>query len=83
MQNVGNKLPLCLLCTIINTSSDTTVLPKNWHFGEMKLLSSIDDPLKPLLVKDITYAIDSDYVDVQWMQLDSSLYNQCRTPSNW
>ena len=29
----------------------------------MKLLSNIDDPLKPLIVSEVTHAIDSNYVD--------------------
>ena len=48
----------------------------------MKQLSSIDGPLKPLVVNEVIYAIDSNYVDAQLMQPDSSLYNQCRTPRN-
>ena len=33
----GKKLPVCPLWTIIDTSSDDIVLPKNLHLGEMKL----------------------------------------------
>ena len=61
------KLPLCLLCTIINTGSDNIVLPQNRHLGEMKPLSDIDDSLKPLVVNEGTHAIDSDHVNTQCM----------------
>ena len=79
---LGQTLPVCILCTIINTSSDGIVLPKKHHLGEMKLLSSIADPLKPSAVNEVTYDIDSNNVDAQWMQPDSSPYNQCKTHSN-
>ena len=71
-----------LLYTTTKTSSDDIVLPKSWHVGEMKLLSTIDDPLKPSVVNEVTYTVDSSHVDAQWMQPDSSLYNQCRILSN-
>ena len=82
LRTFGKKLSLCLLCAIINTSSDEIVLPKNWHLGEMKVLSSIDDPLKPLVVNEVTDTIDSIHVDAQWTQSDNSSYNQCRPSSN-
>ena len=78
---LGKKLPVHLLL-IINASSDDIVLTKNKHLGEMKPLSSIDDPLKPLGVNEVTYATDSNYVDEKWMQPDSFSYKQCRIPSN-
>ena len=31
----GVKLPMHLLCTIMNTGSNDIILPKNWHIGEM------------------------------------------------
>ena len=57
------KLQLCLLCTIVNTNSDEIVLPKNRHLDELKPLSNIDDPLRPLVVNEMTNAIDSNQVD--------------------
>ena len=48
----------------------------------MKLLSSIDDPLKPSAVYEVTHDIDFDHVDAQWMQLNSSLSSQCKIHSN-
>ena len=39
-------------------------------------------PLNLLVINKVTYAIDSNHVDAQWMQPDSSLYNQSRTSSN-
>ena len=65
----GEKLPLQLLCTIVNTSSDESVLPKHRYFGDMKQLSNIDDPLEPLMINVVMYALDSDQVDAQCMQI--------------
>ena len=76
----SKKLPVCLLCTIINTSSGDIVLPRNQHLGEMKLFSSIDDHLKPSAVNEVTH--DFNHGDAQWMQPDSSLYNECKNCSN-
>ena len=59
---LGEKLPLWLLCMIVNTSSDEIVLPKHRHLGGMKPLSNIDNPFKPLVINEVTYAIDSDQV---------------------
>ena len=56
----GEKLPLWLYCMIANTHSDEIVLPKNRHPGEMKPLSNNDDPLRPLVISEVTYTIDSD-----------------------
>ena len=67
---------------MVNTRSDEIVLPKDLHLGEMKPLSSIDDPPKPSAVNQVTYNIDSHCVDAQWMQPDSSPSNQCKTHSN-
>ena len=39
----GKKLIVFILCTIINTSPDDVILPKNKHIGEMKPLSNTDD----------------------------------------
>ena len=71
------KWPVHLLCTIVNTSSDD-----NWHLGEMKLISSIDDSFKPSAVNEVTHDIDSDHVDAQWAQPDSSPSNQCKIHRN-
>ena len=57
-------------------------LPNNSHLGKINLLSSTDDPLKLLVFSEVTYTIDSNHNDAQWMQPDSSSYNQCRTSSN-
>ena len=77
----GEKLSLCLLLTIINTSSDVVVLPKNIHLGEIKLLSNTDDSHKLLVVNEVTDTINSD-ADAQCMQFEHSSYNQCRTTSD-
>ena len=47
------KLPLHLLCTIINTSPDDVILPKNWNIGEKKLLNNLDDSLNPPAVNEV------------------------------
>ena len=57
----GRNTQICLLCTIINTSSGDIVLPETQHLGEMKLLSSIGDPLKPSALNEVTYDINSDH----------------------
>ena len=44
------KLPVHLLCTIINTSPNDVILPKIWHIGEMTPLSYIDKILHPHLL---------------------------------
>ena len=48
----------------------------------MKLFSTIDDPLKPSAINEVTHSIDSKHVDTQWMQPDNSLYYQCKNHSN-
>ena len=48
----------------------------------MKLLSSIDVTLNPSAVNEVTYNINFDHIDTQWMQPDNSLHNQCKTHSN-
>ena len=72
----GEKLPLQLLCMIVNTSTDEIVLHKNRNLGEMKPLSNTDDTLKPLVINEVTYAIDSDQVDTPCMQSENFSYNQ-------
>ena len=71
----GKKIPVCLLRTIINASPDNVILHTNWHIGEMKPLSSIDDSSKPSAVNEVTDDIDSNHVDAKWMQCNSSPYN--------
>ena len=66
----------------MNTGFDDTILPKNQHLGEMKLFSTIDDSFKALAIHEVTYNIDSDHVDAQLMQPDSSPSNQCKIHSN-
>ena len=57
------KLPLYLLCTIINTSPDEVVLPRKRHLGEMKLLTNIEASIKLLVVNEVMHSIDSDHAD--------------------
>ena len=78
----GKKLPLHVLSTIVNTSSDQIFLPRNRHLGELKPLSNTDYPLKSLVVSEVMYAIASDQVDTQWIQSKNSSYNQCGTTND-
>ena len=48
----------------------------------MTPLGSIDNSLKPSTINKVTYDIDSDHVDAQWMQPDSYPSNQYKTHSN-
>ena len=48
----------------------------------MKPLSSIDDSFNPSTVNELTHHIDSDQVDTQWIQPDSSPSNECKIHSN-
>ena len=48
----------------------------------MKLISSTNDTFKPSAVNDVTHDIDSDHVDAQWMQPNSSPSSQCKINSN-
>ena len=57
-------------------------LPENRDIGEMKPLSSIDDLLNPSAVNEVTHDIDSDQVDTQGMQPNSSPSNHCNICSN-
>ena len=45
----GEKLPLQLLCTIVNTSPDEIVMPKHRHLGEMKPLNA-ENPVEPVTI---------------------------------
>ena len=61
----GEKLPLGLLCTIVSTSPDEIFLPRHRCLGEMKPLSTADDPIEPLMIHEVRYTIDSDQVSTQ------------------
>ena len=78
----GETLPLCLLCTIINTSHDDVILPNTQHIGEMKPLNIIDDSLNPPAVNEVTHEINSDHIDAQWIQPNSHSFPSCKIYSN-
>ena len=80
LKTFGEKLPSQLLCMIINTSSDEIALPK---VGEMKPISNIGNHLKPLVIREVTYAIDSDQVDTWCTQFKNYSYNQCEPTNDW
>ena len=62
----GTKLPVHLLCTIINTSPSDVILPQKQHISEMKLLSNSDDS----------------HSDIQFPQTNSYPSTSCKIYSN-
>ena len=68
----GEKLWVQLLCMIINTSSHEIFLLKHRHLGEMKPLSTSDDPVEPLMINEVTHATDSNQVSRQSTQAQNS-----------
>ena len=76
------KLPVCLPCTIINTSPDDIILQKNSMLGEMKLLSNIDDSFNPPAVNEVRHDINSSHIEAHWMQPKSYSFPLCKTHSN-
>ena len=78
----GTKLPVCLLCTIINISSDNLTRPKNWHIDEMNLLESSDDSWPSPSVNEVRYYISWDQFNVQYPQTDSFASKMCKVLSN-
>ena len=82
LQIFGTKIPVHLLCTIINTSPDDVFLPKNWCIGEMKPLSNVDDSLNPAAVNKFTHDINSDHANTQWTQPHGSPSTPCKIYSN-
>ena len=68
----GEKLPLQLLCTIVNTSPDEIVLSKHRHMGEMRPLNTSDDPVESLMINEITYKINSDDINTKLTQTQNS-----------
>ena len=67
----GAKLPVHLLCTVINTSPDDVTLPKNQHIGEMKPLSNRDDSWHSPSVNEVTHDTSSNHIDIQYPKTDS------------
>ena len=64
----GTKLPVHLLCTIINAIPNDVILPKNWHISEMKPLNYTDNSAPPL-INEVMYDINPNTVSTYWMQL--------------
>ena len=67
------------MCTIINTSPDDVILPKNWYIGEMNLLSNGDDSWHPPSVNEVAHDINSDHIDTQYPQTDSFSATSCKS----
>ena len=59
------------MCTIIKTSPNDAILPKNVHIGEMKPLSNTDDSCHPPSVNEVTDDISSNHIDTQCTQPNS------------
>ena len=78
----GEKLPLQSLWTTVNTSADEIVLPKHRHLGKMKLLSTSHDPVEPMTINEVTYAIDSDQVNIQFTQTQTSSSHQSESTND-
>ena len=77
----STKLPVHLLCTIINTSPNGIILPKTQHIGEMKLLSNSDDTWHPPSVNEVTHDISSNHIDAQYPETDSYTLTSCKINS--
>ena len=67
----GEKLPLQLLCTFVNTSPNEIVLPKHRHLGKTKPLNASDDPIEPLTISEINET-ESDQIDTKVVQTQNS-----------
>ena len=59
----GVKLPVHLLCTIINISPDVVILPKNGHIGEMTPLNCSDISVHTPYINKVTHDISPDSVN--------------------
>ena len=78
----STKLPVHLMCTIINLSPDDVILAKSWDIGEMTPLNNSDDFWHPLSINEVTHGISSDHTDVQYPKTDSLPSTSCETHSN-
>ena len=78
----SEKLTIHLPCTIINTSLDNVILPKNWYIGKMILLNNSDDSWHPPSVSEVTHNISSDHTDVKYSKTDSFPPTSCKIHSN-
>ena len=78
----GEKLPLQLLCTIVNTGPGIIFIPKHRNLGEMKPLNTYDDQVESLMVNEITYKIDSDQVNTKPTQTQKSHCTQSESTND-
>ena len=62
----GRKLPLHLLCTVLNTSPNDVILPKNCHIGKMTPLSYTDNSVQH--INEVTHDINPNTVSACWTQ---------------
>ena len=77
----STKLPVHLLCTIINSSPNDVILPKNWHISEMKSLSYTNDLWHPPSVNEVTHDINPNNNGTNWT-LDNCPPTSCETHNN-
>ena len=62
----GQTIPVHFLCTIINTSQNDVISPKNWHIGKIIPLNNINDSWHPSSVNEIIHDISSDQIDIHY-----------------
>ena len=60
------KLPMNLLCTIINTSPNNDILLRNRHIGKMTHLNCSNTPIHPVSVNEIKYGIKPKTINANW-----------------
>ena len=66
-----------LLCTVINTSPDDIILPKNWHIGKMAPLSHTDNSVQH--INEVTHDINPNKVSTSWTQQNIDLHTKYKT----
>ena len=78
----GAKQTVHLLCTIINSSPNDGILPKNWHISEMKLFSYTDNSWHPSSVNEVKHDINPNNNGTYWTQLDNCPPTLCESNNN-
>ena len=66
----GIKLPVHLLCTIINTIPCNVILPNNWHIVEIKPLSYADNSAQPPSINEVTHGLNPDTIGINHDQFN-------------
>ena len=76
---LGAKLPVHLLCTVINTTPDDVILPKNWHIGEINPFSQTNS-IHP--INEVTHSINPDTISTSWTQQNNYPHTTHKTCNN-